>query len=335
LYSYCRTTIMFRSMIYSLSKVLNPEKNYSRFTCTCNNRWPATGNTEEDMAHQKLAFIGGTGLYQIEGMEIREAIDIDTPFGKPSDSVIRASYKEREVFFLPRHGRGHRILPNEIPVQANIYALKKLGVGSIIAVSAVGSLKSEIRPRDIVVPSQLIDRTKSRPNSFFGDGVVGHVSFADPFCPQLREILYSTIDELGHPVHQNETYVCMEGPLFSTRAESNLYRTWGGGIIGMTALPEAKLAREAEICYATMALSTDYDCWKVDEKDVTIEIVVENLQANSKTAQNIIKALIENIPEKRACGCHEAAKYAIITDKSIIPKKTRERLSLLYSKYWE
>ncbi len=286
------------------------------------------------MALQKLAFIGGTGLYEIDGMSITDSIDIETPFGRPSDSIIRASYAGRELFFLPRHGRGHRILPTEIPVKANIYALKKLGVGSIIAVSAVGSLKKEIRPRDIVIPSQIIDRTKSRQNSYFGEGVVGHVSFADPFCLQLSGILYSTVQELGYRVHRDETYICMEGPLFSTRAESNLYRSWGGGIIGMTALPEAKLAREAEMCYAVMAMSTDYDCWKEDEEDVTIEIVVENLQANSQAAQNIIKALIERIPAERSCTCLEAAKYAIITDKSLIPDKTRKKLSLFYEKYW-
>jgi len=286
------------------------------------------------MALQKLAFIGGTGLYQIEGMSVMDSIDIDTPFGRPSDSIIRASYAGRELFFLPRHGRGHRILPTEIPVKANIYALKKLGVGSIIAVSAVGSLKNEIRPRDIVIPSQIIDRTKSRSNSYFGEGVVGHVSFADPFCPQLSGILYSTVKELGYRVHRNETYICMEGPLFSTRAESNLYRSWGGGIIGMTALPEAKLAREAEICYAVMAMSTDYDCWKEDEEDVTIEIVVENLKANSRAAQHIIKTLIGRIPEVRSCTCLEAAKYAIITDRSLIPEESRKKLSLFYEKYW-
>ncbi len=287
------------------------------------------------MALQKLAFIGGTGLYQIEGMSVTDSIDIETPFGRPSDSIIRATYAGRELFFLPRHGRGHRILPTEIPVKANIYALKKLGVGSIIAVSAVGSLKKEIRPRDIVIPSQIIDRTKSRPNSYFGEGVVGHISFADPFCPQLSGILYSTVRELGYRVHGNETYICMEGPLFSTRAESNLYRSWGGGIIGMTSLPEAKLAREAEMCYAVMAMSTDYDCWKEDEEDVTIEIVVENLRANSQAAQNIIKTLIERIPEERSCTCLEAAQYAIITDISLIPDETREKLSLFYAKYWE
>jgi len=285
------------------------------------------------MASQKLAFIGGTGLYQIEGMSVTDSIDIETPFGRPSDSIIRASYAGRELFFLPRHGIGHRMLPTEIPVKANIYALKKLGVASIIAVSAVGSLKNEIKPRDIVIPSQLIDRTKSRSNSYFGDGIVGHVSFADPFCPQLSEILYSTVKELGYRVYRNETYICMEGPLFSTRAESNLYRSWGGGIIGMTALPEAKLAREAEICYAVMAMSTDYDCWKEDEEDVTIEIVVENLKANSNAAQHIIKTLIERIPEERSCTCLEAAKYAIITKRSLIPEETRKKLSLFYEKY--
>jgi len=286
------------------------------------------------MGSGKIAFIGGTGLYQIEGMTITESIDMETPFGKPSDSIKRASYKGKEVYFLPRHGIRHQFLPSEIPVKANIWALKKLGTERIIAVSAVGSLKEEIKPRDIVIPSQIIDRTRLRPNSFFGDGIVGHVSFADPFCKDLTAILYKTVKELGYIVHKDETYVCMEGPLFSTRAESNLYRSWGGGIIGMTALPEAKLAREAELCYAVLALSTDWDCWKEDEEDVTIEMIVENLKANTAAAQAVIKNVIEKIPEAGSCSCREAAKYAIITDKDHIPQAVKERLWLFYEKYW-
>ncbi|MCD6396690.1 MAG: S-methyl-5'-thioadenosine phosphorylase [Spirochaetaceae bacterium] len=282
----------------------------------------------------RIAVIGGTGLYKIEGIKIKDEIDIETPFGKPSDKITVASFDGANVAFLPRHGVGHRFLPTEIPVKANIWALKKIGVERIIAVSAVGSLKEEISPRDIVIPDQIIDRTKSRDNSFFGDGIVGHVAFADPYCNDLRAILLNTVRELGYKVHFGGTYICMEGPLFSTRAESNLYRSWGGSVIGMTALPEAKLAREAEICYGMLAFPTDYDCWKEDEEDVTIEMVVENLKANTSAAQEIIKKVIKSIPEKRTCICKDAAKYAIITDPAAIPKETKNKLDLFYGKYW-
>ena len=282
----------------------------------------------------RIAVIGGTGLYKIEGIEIKDEIDIDTPFGKPSDKITVTSFDGVNVAFLPRHGVGHRFLPTEIPVKANIWALKKIGVERIIAVSAVGSLKEEISPRDIVIPDQIIDRTKSRSNSFFGDGIVGHVAFADPYCNDLRAILLNTVKELGYKVHFGGTYICMEGPLFSTRAESNLYRSWGGSVIGMTALPEAKLAREAEICYGMLAFPTDYDCWKEDEEDVSIEMVVENLKANTSAAQEIIKKAIKSIPEKRTCTCKDAAKYAIITDPAAIPKETKNKLDLFYGKYW-
>ena len=283
----------------------------------------------------KLAFIGGTGLYQIDGMEIIDTIDLNTPFGKPSDSIKIARYGGWEAAFLPRHGSGHRFLPSEIPVKSNIWALKKIGVQRIIAVSTVGSLKEKIRPRDIVIPNQLIDRTKQRPNSFFGNGVVGHVAFADPFCSELAALLYETVKGLGYRVHKEETYVCMEGPLFSTRAESNLYRSWGGGVVGMTSLPESKLAREAEMCYALMAMSTDYDCWKEGEEDVTIDLVVQNVRANTSAAQAIIKKLIERVPENTSCACQEAAKFAILTDKNLIPRDVKKSLALFYDKYWK
>jgi len=287
------------------------------------------------MEKVRIAIIGGTGLYKIEDFKIIDSVDIDTPFGKPSDKIIIGSYKDNLIAFLPRHGVGHRLLPTEIPVKANIWALKKLGVQRIISVSAVGSLKEEICPRDIVIPDQIIDRTKSRTNTFFGNGIVGHVSFADPFCSELQDILYSTVKELGLRVYNNETYICMEGPLFSTRAESKLYRSWGGGIIGMTLIPEAKLAREAEICYATIAIPTDYDCWKEDEKDVTIEMIIENLNANANASKKIIKAVIDKIPEERKCGCKEAAKYAIITDKNKIDPSIKKSLEIFYGKYWD
>ena len=287
------------------------------------------------MENIKIAVIGGTGLYKIDGIEIKEELDIDTPFGKPSDKITIANIDGKDVAFLPRHGVGHRFLPTEIPVKANIWALKKIGVERIIAVSAVGSLKEEIKPRDIVIPDQIIDRTKSRVNSYFGNGTVGHVAFADPFCNDLRNILLNTVNGLGYKVHFGGTYICMEGPLFSTRAESNLYRSWGGSVIGMTAIPEAKLAREAEICYGMLAFATDYDCWKEDEEDVTIEMVVENLRANTEAAQKIIKDVIKNIPEERTCICKDAAKYAIITDPSLIPPDIKKKLELFYGKYWK
>jgi 5'-methylthioadenosine phosphorylase len=286
------------------------------------------------MESVKLAFIGGTGLYRIEGMEIIDSVDIDTPFGKPSDSIVISSFKGKRAAFLPRHGVGHRFLPSEIPVKANIWALKKLGVQKVIAISAVGSLREEIRPRDLVVPDQLIDRTRLRSSSFFGKGIVGHVSFADPFCKELSEALFEAAKSSGYSVHKGGTYVCMEGPAFSTRAESRLYCSWGGSIIGMTAIPEAKLAREAELCYAILALCTDYDCWKEDEADVTIEMVMENLRANTEAAQVIIKRLIETINQDIPCSCQEAAKYAIITAKEYIPEDVRKPLELFYGKYW-
>ena len=287
------------------------------------------------MGDVRIAVIGGTGLYKIEGIEVIDELDIDTPFGKPSDKITVAKIDKTDVAFLPRHGVGHKFLPTEIPVKANIWALKKIGVERIIAISAVGSLKEEIKPRDIVIPDQIIDRTKSRANSFFGDGIVGHVAFADPFCNDLRGILMNTVNELGYRVHFGGTYVCMEGPLFSTRAESNLYRSWGGSVIGMTAIPEAKLAREAEICYGMLAFATDYDCWKEGEEDVSIEMVVENLKANTNAAQEIIKKVIKTIPKERKCICKDAAKYAIITDPSAIPLETKNKLELFYGKYWK
>jgi 5'-methylthioadenosine phosphorylase len=283
----------------------------------------------------KLAFIGGTGLYQIDGLEIVDSVDIDTPFGKPSDSIKIARFGERKAAFLPRHGVGHRYLPTEIPVKANIWALKKFGVEKIISFSAVGSLKEDIRPRDIVIPNQIIDRTKQRPSTFFGDGLVAHLGFADPFCSELSNLLYTTVKDLGYRVHHDETYVCMEGPIFSTRAESHMYRSWGGGVIGMTAIPESKLAREAELCYALIALSTDYDCWKEDEEDVTIEMIVQNLQANTSAAQSVIKRLMETIQDDSTCGCQEAAQFAILTDPKLIPEDVKKKLALFYEKYWK
>lgn len=288
------------------------------------------------MISARIGVIGGSGIYNIENLKIIDELNIKTPFGQPSDKIIVGKIKEDEnIAFLPRHGRGHRILPTEVNSKANIWALKRLGVERIISFSAVGSLKPEIKPKDFVIPNQLIDKTKSRPNSYFGEGMVGHVQFANPFCVELQEIFYRTIKSANITVHRNETYVCMEGPLFSTKAESFLHKSWGAGLIGMTALPEAKLAREAEICYATIALVTDYDCWHESEEEVSIQLVLQNLEANVQNAKRVISLLAEAIPKERSkCDCSEAAKFAIMTDRKLIPKKTFKKLKLFYGKYF-
>jgi 5'-methylthioadenosine phosphorylase len=281
----------------------------------------------------KIGVIGGSGLYEIAGMTNVEEVRPNTPFGEPSDAIIVGELDGRSIAFLPRHGRGHTISPTEIPSRANIYALKALGVEWIISVSAVGSLKEGIHPLDLVVPDQIIDRTKSRVNSFFDGGLVAHVSFAEPFCPTLSNILYHAALDVGANVHQEGTYIAMEGPLFSTKAESNLYRSWGASIIGMTALPEAKLAREAEICYATLACITDYDTWHETEESVTIEMALANLMLNADKAKKIIGLVAARIPEKRECGCAEALENAIITAPEKIPVRIKEDLELLIGKY--
>ncbi len=285
------------------------------------------------MTEARIAVIGGSGLYEIEGMASIEEVKPQTPFGEPSDSIVVGELEGKRIAFLPRHGRGHYITPTELPARANIYALKSLGAEWIISVSAVGSLQEEIHPLDLVVPDQLIDRTKSRVNSFFGSGLVAHVAFAEPFCPVLSDILYQAALETGPEVHKGGTYVVMEGPLFSTKAESNLYRSWGASVVGMTALPEAKLAREAEICYATIACATDYDCWHEPEESVSIEMVIANLQKNVGRAKTIIKTAVSRIPQTRECGCGEALKDSIITAPDKIPEKTKRELALLVGKY--
>ena len=281
----------------------------------------------------KMGVIGGSGLYEIAGMTNIEEMRPNTPFGEPSDAIIVGELDGRSIAFLPRHGRGHNISPTEIPSRANIYALKALGVEWIISVSAVGSLKEGIHPLDLVVPDQIIDRTKSRVNSFFDEGLVAHVSFAEPFCPTLGNILYHAALDVGANVHQEGTYIAMEGPLFSTKAESNMYRSWGASIIGMTALPEAKLAREAEICYATLACITDYDTWHETEESVTIEMALANLMLNADTSKKIIGLVAARIPEKRECGCAQALENAIITAPEKIPVRIKEDLELLIGKY--
>ena len=281
----------------------------------------------------KIGVIGGSGLYEIAGMTNVEEVRPNTPFGEPSDAIIIGELDGRSIAFLPRHGRGHNISPTEIPSRANIYALKALGVEWIISVSAVGSLKEGIHPLDLVVPDQIIDRTKSRVNSFFDGGLVAHVGFAEPFCPTLSNILYHAGLDVGANVHQEGTYIAMEGPLFSTKAESTLYRSWGASIIGMTALPEAKLAREAEICYATLACITDYDTWHETEESVTIEMALANLMLNADTSKKIIGLVAARIPEKRECGCAQALENAIITAPEKIPVRIKEDLELLIGKY--
>ena len=285
------------------------------------------------MAEARIAVIGGSGLYQIEGLRDAEKLKPKTPFGLPSDVITVGTLEGRRVAFLPRHGRGHRISPTELPVPANIYALKSLGVELIISISAVGSLKEEIHPLDLVIPDQLIDRSRSRVNTFFGRGLVVHVTFADPFCPVLSRILYDAAQGVGARVHRGGTYVVMEGPLFSTRAESHLYRSWGASVIGMTALPEAKLAREAEMCYATVACVTDYDCWHEEHESVTIDMVISNLTQNVDIAKRIITQAVIDIPLERECGCDTALENAIITAPERIPRRTKEDLALLIGKY--
>jgi 5'-methylthioadenosine phosphorylase len=282
----------------------------------------------------EIAIIGGSGLYDFDGMKVIEEVNIDTPWGKPSDSIIVGELGGVKAAFLPRHGRGHVILPHEINYQANIAALKMIGVREIIAFSAVGSLKAEIKPLDFVIPSQIIDRTKVRPSTFFGNGVAAHVPFGHPFCDRLQEIIKPAIKNLKINMHTNETLVCMEGPAFSTKAESNLYRSWGAGVINMSALPEAKLAREAEICYAMVCMSTDYDCWKEDEEHVSVEMVVANLNKNARNAKDLIKALITKLGGERKCSCSGAAKYSIITAKEKQNPAQAKKLKEIHPDYF-
>ncbi len=287
------------------------------------------------MPQATIGVIGGSGLYRMEEMTEVEEVRVHTPFGDPSDVIAIGNVSGVAMAFLPRHGRGHRLSPTEIPVRANIWALKSLGVEWIISVSAVGSLREDIAPRDLVIPDQLFDRTKSRVNSFYEGGVVVHCTFAEPFCPTLSKLLLDSACELGNvKVHAGGTYVCMEGPLFSTKAESNTYRKLGMDIIGMTALPEAKLAREAELCYATIACATDYDCWHESAESVTVEMVIGNLGANVANAQRILQSVAQKIPDERStCDCEHALATAIITDSATIPAAAKEKYQLLIGKY--
>ena len=280
-----------------------------------------------------VAVIGGSGLYEMDGMTAIEPVDVETPFGKPSDTIIVGDLDGVRVAFLPRHGRGHQFNPSHIPARANIYALKYLGVERIISVSAVGSLKEEFAPLDLVIPSQLIDRTRLRESTFFDTGVVVHVAMADPFCAHTSQVVHQAAQALDITVHPGGTMVVMEGPAFSTRAESFMYRSWGADIIGMTALPEAKLAREAEICYATMAWITDYDCWHTGSESVTVEMVVANLQKNVAKSKALLRQVIPALGGERDCPCESALRDAIITQKEQIPEDLKRKLAPVTGRY--
>lgn len=288
-------------------------------------------------AQAKIGIIGGSGLYKMEALQDVEEVRVDTPFGDPSDALIVGTLEGERVAFLARHGRNHHLMPTELPFRANIYAMKSLGVEYLISASAVGSLQAQAKPLDMVIPDQFIDRTRNRVSTFFGDGIVAHIGFADPVCPQLAQVLTEAAKGLNLPdidIHQGGTYVCMEGPAFSTKAESNLYRSWGATIIGMTNLPEAKLAREAEIAYATLALVTDYDCWHPDHDSVTVEMVIANLQRNAANAQKVIQESVRRLSQSPFTSeAHSALKYSILTPLDKVPAATQEKLNLLLHKY--
>jgi 5'-methylthioadenosine phosphorylase len=281
----------------------------------------------------EIGIIGGSGLYSMPGLTGVHEERITTPFGDPSDAFVLGELEGRPVAFLARHGRGHRLLPSEINFRANIFALKKLGVSRILSMSAVGSLKEEHRPGEFVIADQFIDRTFLRVSTFFGDGIVGHVAFGDPVCGTVAGVLAAACQSAGVTAKPRGTYVCMEGPQFSTRAESNLYRSWGADVIGMTNLQEAKLAREAEICYATAAMVTDYDCWREGHDDVTVEQIVAVLHQNAANAGRVVKAAVAAMPRERTCPCASALQYAILTSRDAIPDAAREKLDLLLGKY--
>ncbi|MBW4432578.1 MAG: S-methyl-5'-thioadenosine phosphorylase [Pelatocladus maniniholoensis HA4357-MV3] len=289
------------------------------------------------MTEARIGIIGGSGLYKMDALKDVEEVRVDTPFGSPSDAVILGTLDDTRVAFLARHGRNHTLLPSELPFRANIYAMKQLGVEYLISASAVGSLKAEAKPLDMVVPDQFIDRTKNRVSTFFGEGIVAHIAFGDPVCHNLAGVVADAIASLNLPdvtLHRGGTYVCMEGPAFSTKAESNLYRSWDATIIGMTNLPEAKLAREAEIAYATLALVTDYDCWHPDHDSVTVEMVVNNLQRNAVNAQKVIQETVRRLSDNPPpSAAHSALKYAILTPLDKVSTATKEKLALLLKKY--
>jgi 5'-methylthioadenosine phosphorylase len=286
------------------------------------------------MSDIKIGIIGGSGLYQMDGLNVLFERALGTPFGDPSDPYVVGEIDGVRIAFLSRHGRGHRKLPSELNFRANIYGFKLLGVQTILSASAVGSMRESYRPTDIVFPHQFIDRTRHRADTFFGDGIVAHVTFADPICTAVADIMFEAGRRCGAQVHSGGTYLCMEGPQFSTRAESNLYRSWNVDVIGMTNLQEAKLAREAEICYATMALVTDYDCWHESEDDVSVDAILATLRTNAAMAQNILKSSIAAAAARqRNCGCANALQYAIITDPAVIPERVKQDLAPIIGRY--
>jgi len=280
-----------------------------------------------------VGVIGGSGLYHIEGLTDVESVSVDTPWGSPSDDLILGTLGDTRMVFLPRHGRYHKQMPSEINYRANIFAMKKMGVEWIVSVSAVGSMKEHIFPGQIVIPSQFYDHTKTRVSTFFGDGIAAHVSMADPVCPLLSEELFNASISSGAIVHKGGTYLCMEGPQFSSRAESNIYRGWGVDVIGMTNATEAKLAREAEICYASLSMATDYDCWHEQHDDVTVDDLIETLNKNVQLAKDIIKKVVPAIGESRECPCCNALQNSIITPKEAMTKETKDRLEILIKRY--
>ena len=281
-----------------------------------------------------IVVIGGSGLYELEGLEHVQWKRVRTPFGDPSDAYCVGRFEDRQVVFLPRHGRGHRVMPSDMNFRANIWGLKSLGVEWVISISAVGSMKEHIRPLDLVLPDQFVDQTRRRIPTFFGNGIVGHVGMADPVCHDLASALEKAARAVGATVHRGGTYVCIEGPQFSSKAESRVYRSWGVDVIGMTNMPEAKLAREAELCYATLALATDYDVWHESHETVTVETVIANLLKNVVTAKEVLRRVIPEIGPPRACGCPELLKNAIITDPKVFPPASRKALDLLLGKYF-
>jgi 5'-methylthioadenosine phosphorylase len=281
-----------------------------------------------------IGVLGGSGLYEMEGLEEIRWVKVRTPFGDPSDAYCTGRFAGRRVIFLPRHGRGHRLTPSELNYRANIYGMKMLGARALLSISAVGSMKEDIHPLDLVVPDQFYDHTRRRPSSFFGDGIVAHVGMAHPVCAGLAEVLAQAGPEVGARVHRGGTYICIEGPQFSTKGESEIYRRWGVSVIGMTNMPEAKLAREAELCYATLALVTDYDVWHEEHDAVTVEAVVANLMKNVATAREVLRRVIPLVPESCAQGCPDALKTAVITDPRAFPPRVRRKLALLLDRHF-
>ena len=286
------------------------------------------------MHQAQIGIIGGSGLYSMPGFEAQREVRIDTPWGWPSDNYVMGTLAGKPVAFLARHGRGHRLMPSELNFRANIYGMKSLGVERILSLSAVGSLKEEHHPLEFLIPHQFFDRTRGRVSTFFGDGLVAHISFADPVCPQLAEVVGQAARASGVIAKNGGTYLCMEGPAFSTKAESNVYRSWGMDVIGMTNLQEAKLAREAEICYVTVAMVTDYDCWHAEHDAVTVTDIIANLNKNAENAAKVVAAAVAAMPAERACKCGSALAHAIITDRSLVPESTRKKLDLIIGKYF-